>query len=46
LAANLPDEFGANWNKKYPIAMVKYTTGSLMLWAYFFIYFFIYLFFC
>ncbi len=25
--------FGANRDKKYPMPMVKYTAGSLMLWA-------------
>jgi len=30
LAANTPDGFGANWDKKYPIPMVKYTDGSVM----------------
>jgi len=28
--------FGANRDKKFPMPTVKYTTGSLMLWAYFF----------
>jgi len=32
LAVNPPDGFGANGDKKYT---VKYTAGSLMLWAYF-----------
>jgi len=35
LAANLPDGFGAHKDKKYPMPTVKYTAGSLMLWAYF-----------
>ncbi len=34
LAANPPDEFSTNRDKKkYPMSMVKYTAGSLMLWA-------------
>jgi len=33
LAANQPDGFGANRDKKYPMP-VKYTVGSLMLCAY------------
>jgi len=36
LAANPPDGFGAHMDKKYPMPTVKYTAGSLMLWAYFF----------
>ncbi len=36
LAANPPDGFGANRDKKYPMPTVKYTAGSLMLWACFF----------
>jgi len=35
LAANPPDGFGAHMDKKYPMPTVKYTAGSLMLWAYF-----------
>ncbi len=33
LAANPPDEFSTNRDKKYPMSTVKYTAGSLMLWA-------------
>ncbi len=33
LAATPPDEFSTNRDKKYPISTVKYTAGSLMLWA-------------
>ncbi len=33
LAANPPDVFGANRDKKYPMSTIKYTAGSLMLWA-------------
>ncbi len=33
LAANPPDEFSTNRDKKYPMPTVKYTAGSLMLWA-------------
>ncbi len=33
LAANPPVEFSTNRDKKYPMSMVKYTAGSLMLWA-------------
>jgi len=36
LAANPPDGFGGNRDKKYPLPTVKYTTESLMLWPYFF----------
>ncbi len=35
LAANPPDGFGANRHKKHTMPTVKYTAGSLMLWAYF-----------
>ena len=35
MAANPPDGFGAHMDKKYPMPTVKYTAGSLMLWAYF-----------
>ncbi len=30
---NPPDEFSANRDKRYPMSTVKYTAGSLMLWA-------------
>ncbi len=33
LSANPPDEFSTNRDKKYPMSTVKYTAGSLMLWA-------------
>ncbi len=33
LAANPPDEFSENRDKRYPMSTVKYTAGSLMLWA-------------
>ncbi len=33
LAAIPPDEFSTNRIKKYPMSTVKYTAGSLMLWA-------------
>ncbi len=33
LAANPPDRFSTNRDKKYPMPTVKYTAGSLMLWA-------------
>ncbi len=33
LAANPPDEFSTNRDKKYPMSTVEYTAGSLMLWA-------------
>ncbi len=33
LAANPPDEFSTNRDKKYPMSTVKYIAGSLMLWA-------------
>ncbi len=33
LAANPPDKFSTNRDKKYPMPTVKYTAGSLMLWA-------------
>ncbi len=33
LAANIPDLFSTNRDKKYPMSTVKYTSGSLMLWA-------------
>jgi len=36
LAANPPDTFGANMDKKYPMPTVKYTAGSFMLRAFFF----------
>jgi len=35
LAANPPDTFGANMDKKYPMPTVKYTAGSFMLRAFF-----------
>ncbi len=35
LAANPPDEFSINRDKKYPMSTVKYTAGSLMSWAWF-----------
>jgi len=35
LAANPPDGFGANRHKKHPMPTVKYTAGSLIMWAYF-----------
>uniref|UniRef100_A0A673HGB5 Uncharacterized protein n=1 Tax=Sinocyclocheilus rhinocerous TaxID=307959 RepID=A0A673HGB5_9TELE len=31
--SNPPDGFGAHRDKKYPMPTVKYTAGSLMLWA-------------
>ncbi len=34
LAANPPDEFSTNRDKKYPMPTVKYTAVFLMLWAY------------
>ncbi len=37
LAANPPDEFSTNRIKKYPKFHVKYTAGSLMLWACFYL---------
>ncbi len=33
LVANPPDEFSTNRDKKYHMPTVKYTAGSLMLWA-------------
>ncbi len=33
LPANPPDGLSANRDKKYPMSMVKYTAGSLMVWA-------------
>ncbi len=33
MAANPPDEFSTNRDKKSPMPTVKYTAGSLMLWA-------------
>ncbi len=33
LAANPPDGFSTNKDKKYPMSTFKYTAGSLMLWA-------------
>ncbi len=33
LAATPPDEFSTNRDKKSPMSTVKYTAGSLMLWA-------------
>ncbi len=33
LAANPPDRFSTNRDKKYPMPTVTYTAGSLMLWA-------------
>ncbi len=33
LAADPPDGFSTNRDKKYPMPTVKYTAGSLMLWA-------------
>ncbi len=33
LAVNPPDVFGANRDKEYPMSTVKYTAGSIMLWA-------------
>ncbi len=35
LAANPPDGFGANRDKKYPMLTVKYTAGPIMLWPIF-----------
>jgi len=37
MAENPPDGFGANMDKKYPMPTVKYTAGSYMLWAFFFL---------
>jgi len=33
LAANPPAVFGVHRDKKYPMPTVRYTAGSLMLWA-------------
>ncbi len=33
LVANPPDRFSTNRDKKYPMSTVKYTAGSIMLWA-------------
>ncbi len=33
MAANTQDAFSTNRDKKYPMPMIKYTAGSLMLWA-------------